>query len=255
MVEQVIKNPPEPIDETPIEGEEEEVKETEGEESSEEKETPEEPSTSEETTEEELGSDATETEEVSRQVQGLKEEKEKLLEEIISLRGERRSLKEIELKKVEEKLDELKDVHPQDVQVIERILKARGYLSKEEAQKMYYNQIKQQELTSFLNKYPEFKPENDPNDKNWTTLQKEMSYYRLPEDPHLIGGLLEKARKSIQIPVVVKKELLLKKQQLKVAGVGSGGAFMPSTEKSLTANQKAELSRGGFTEEEIAQME
>ena len=46
-----------------------------------------------------------------------------------------------------------------------------------------------------------------------------------------------------------------RKQQMKVAGVGSGGAQRSSSNKSLDPEVIYKLREGGFTDEDIKQME
>ena len=264
------------------EGEKEEVKETPAEEAVEEKETPSEPSTEEEPAEEtkeetkeeelkppeeELSEDTTEVDELAKkekerdkligQVEGLATTRDKLLGEITGLRGDRRELKEKELIKVEKEIkDELKDVNPDDVVIIEKILKSRGYMSKDEAQKMFYDSIKQQELNKFLDKYPEYKPENDPSDVNWKTLQSELTDYRMPTDPHQVGRVLEKARRAIvKTSPSSERDTKAIKQRLKTASKGVVGIQRSSPQGQLTPEQIGELRRGGFSEEEIKEMD
>jgi len=194
------------------------------------------------------------TGELLKQIQGLQAEKEKLLSEIKDLRGQRRELKKEELGKVEEKIEELKDLHPEDVAIIEKILRAKGYITKEEAQRMYYDQVKQEELNKFLEKYPEYKPENDPNDINWNALQREVSLYRMPQDPHLIGMILERAHRAIQ-KVPSERGIPAQKKKLEIAGVGAGGVQRSSSRKTLPSHYRQILERGGWSEEEIQKIE
>lgn len=220
----------------------------------EEKETPAEPPAVEKPAEinAEIGAD---TGELTKQVQGLQTEREKLLKEIQDLRGTRREIKQVELGKVEEKLDELKDLHPDDIKVIEKILRAKGYITKDEASKMTYDNVKQEELDKFLVKYPEYKPENDKNDINWNALQRELGYYRMPTDPHRIEEILERAHKTIQ-KVSSGQDITEKKQKIQTAGVGAGGIQGPSSiKKSLSPRAKEELSRGGWSDEDIKKIE
>jgi len=254
-------------------GDKEEVKQAGDQETPEEKETPTEPSTekkpadeetvseekitSDEETEEPLGEDiGGEKEELLKSIEGLKAAREKLLEDIKYLRGERRELKQKQIDKINEEIDELKDLHPDDVKVIERVLKAKGYVPKQEIEKELYNQIKQQQLDRFLDKYPEFKPENDPDDKNWTALQEELKYYRMPEDPNKIMTILERAYRAIS-PLISSNDrsTLAKKQQIKTAGVGAGGGQRSSSKKTLSPRYRQELERGGWSKEEIKEIE
>lgn len=194
-----------------------------------------------------------EIEELRKQIEGLSDEREKLLAEIRELRGQRRDIKTEELKKVEEKIDELKEVYPEDAILVEKIARAKGFLTKTEVQQMLYNQVKQEELNKFLEKYPQYKPDNDPNDINWNTLQKELSYYRLPENPHLINTVLEKAHRAISRPSSGRETA--KEKRLETARIGGGGIQRPPSRTTLTPRHRQELERGGWSEEEIKKIE
>ena len=244
----------------------EEVKETPAEEAAvEEKETPTEPPAedkpAEETPKEEIPVETSDddTKELKQQVQGLEGEKEKLLKEIQALRGSRRELKKEELavvdKKIQQASDELKDLHPEDVSLIDRVLRAKGYITKGEASQMAYNAIKTEEVDKFLEKFPEYKPDNDPNDVNWNALQRQIgTWYRMPEDPRLIGELLAKAHRDIA-KAPSGRDIEIKKQQVRAAGSGSFGVQRSSAGKSLTPEQRQTYRDGGWSEEEIKQIE
>lgn len=246
--------------------------ETQEEVKQEEKETPSEPSieekpaeetsdgseaekTPEEETSEDTGEEPEESEEL-KAVQGLQEEKEKLLTDIRDLRGQRRDLRSEETKEVTAQAkDELKDLHPDDVKTIDRIIQARGYVSKDELNKKFYETVKQEELNKFLDKYPEFKPENDPEDKNWTAFQEELKYYRMPENPHQVSKVLEKARKSISVPSSDRSIAQASQKRMETAGVGAkGGASKASPLQSFDPQDVDAMSRGGFSIEEIKEI-
>ena len=97
-------------------------------------------------------------------IKGLQEERVKLLREVSELKGQKRQIKQDGLAVIQSQIDELKDLHPQDVEVIERVLRAKGLMTREEADKMFYEAVKDEELNKFLEKYPEYKPENDKED-------------------------------------------------------------------------------------------
>lgn len=191
-------------------------------------------------------------------LQGLQADKAKLLQEIATLRGQKREIKQEQLDKVQTQLDDLKDVNPEDATYIERILRAKGYVTREEQQKMFYDAVKQEEINRFLEQFPEYKPENDPNDINWNALQREVSYYRLPDDPHKIREILERAHRSTKqvSPPSSGPSVPAKKRQVELAGVGAGGTQRSSSSAiALDADKKAMLRAGGFTDEDIKNME
>lgn len=191
---------------------------------------------------------------LSKQLQGLQEERAKLLREIQELRGQRRELKKDELQKVENKIDIIEDVNPADVALIDKVIRAKGYLTREESQKMFYDSVKNEEINKFLEKHPEYKPENDPNDINWNSLQREFSIFRAPEDPRLIGDRLERAHKSLS-RYVTEPNLEVKKQQVKTASLGSGTTPKASPKKTLDPTKRLLLEQGGWTEAEIREIE
>ena len=246
----------------------EEVKETEIKISEEEKETPEESSTEEKPAEEEQsseGEDANEelakAQELKSQIEGLQVEKTKLLEDIVGLRGERRTIKQEEINKVEAKIDELKDINPDDVAVIEKIVKQKGFMTETQFNERLYSQTQQEELDGFLEKYPEFKPENDPTDKNWKALKNALADYSISRDVPLpdfrqkVKRVFEKARRDIT-PISGQDTSEAKKQQLRTAAIGGkGGVKSPSTSTRFSADQLEHYRRGGFTEAEIAEMQ
>lgn len=193
--------------------------------------------------------------ELSKQVVGLKTERERLLAEIQSLRGQRRDIKQQELAVVEKKIDVLADVSPDDVGLVDKIIKAKGYITKAESEQMFYDVVKQQEIDRFLSEFPEYKPENDIHDVNWTALERHIKeWYKMPSDAKKVGDLLRKAHRDIaKAPSDTGIEV--KKQQVKTASVGSGGAQRSSTSKSLDPDKRALLARGGWSEEDIKAIE
>lgn len=200
---------------------------------------------------------------LARAVNGLQEERVKLLKEISELRGQKREIAQENLKKVEQQIDDLKDLHPEDVTVIERVLRAKGLVTKEEANQMFYDSVKQDELNRFLEKHPEYRPENDPNDVNWSTLTRELGIYRIPANPHAWAELLDRAHRSIvRVPVAASKPAVnveANKRRIEVASHGgnngSSASKAPSNSKGFTPEQRVMYRQGGWSEEEISQME
>ena len=192
--------------------------------------------------------------EAQRKIQALEEQRVKLLKEISELRGQRREIKQEKLLQVDEQIQEMKDVHPEDAAIVEKVLRAKGYIRKDEAHQMFYDSVKQEELSKFLSKYPEYKPENDQNDLNWSALQRELGYYKMPSDPHAVGEILERAHRAV---ARVSSDPIpqAKKRQLEVAGVGAGGVQRSSSKKTLDPRYRQELERGGWSEEEIKRIE
>ena len=256
MAQNIVGKLPDFTDDTSGKEQEAEVKPEEQATDSPEKETPEPP-------EEKPGSVATddtpEPEEPQKAIQKLQEERAKLLKEIKELRGTKREIKQEKLAEVEQHLDDLKDLHPDDVQLIDRVLRSKGYMTKDEAGKMFYQAVQQEELDKFLNKFPEYKPENDPDNIHWGAFQsqikKEQEFgYALPKNPHLIGAFLERVHGEVN-KGIRRDSSAPTARRLAVAGVGSGGTQQSSSPKRLDADKRQLLLRGGWSEEEILKIE
>lgn len=222
----------------------------------EEKETPSELPAEEKPADEEQKPQSVDTGVLEGQVQRLQEERVKLLKDIQDLRGQRREIKKDELLKVDSKIDDLKDLHPDDITLIDRILRAKGYVSGQDVDQKLYNTVKDEMLTKFLEKYPEYKPENDPQDFNWSALQEELGFYRMPDNPRQIVEVLERAHRTIT-KVSSDRSISAKKRQLEVASAGAGNTQRSSSKQSstLSSRYKEELQRGGWSEEDIKEIE
>lgn len=252
--------PDEGVQEEPIE----EVKQEadDGEPASEEKETPAElPAESSEEEQKPSPSGTDDIGNLTRQVTGLQEEREKLLKEIQTLRGSRRELKQQEIasvdKKIESVSDELKDLHPDDVSLIEKVARSKGLMTKAEAQQMFYDVVKNEEVSKFLDKFPEYKPENDLHDLNWNAIQRQIQeLYRMPSDPRKVGDLLLRAHRDIAKAPSDRGTVEVKRQQVKVASSGSSGA-QRSSPKPVNPRLSSLLRTHmqGWSEEEIRQLE
>lgn len=193
--------------------------------------------------------------ELAGAIKGLQEERAKLLKEVIELKGQKRQIKQDQIKVVQDRLDELKDLHPQDVETIERVLRAKGLMTRKEADQMFYEAVKEEELNKFLEKYPEYKPENDPGDANWNAIQREIGYYKMPESPRQIGEILERAHRGVVRVTPNLESLATRKRQVQIASVGQGGAQKQVSSPKFDSDRRSMLRQGGFSEEDIQSME
>lgn len=188
------------------------------------------------------------------EIEALRRERVKLLGEISELRGQKREVKQELLTHVEQQIDDLKDVNPNDVTLIDRVLRSKGYITKEEQSRMAYESVKNEELNKFLETYPEYKPANDPNDINWNALQREIGYYRMPSDPRKIREVLDRAHRAT-VKVSSDPGLPQRQRQVQVAGTGGGGTQRSSSRNTLDPSKRAMLEQGGWSEEEIKRIE
>lgn len=232
----------------------------------EEKETPSEPSPEQQPATEETPSEDVKSPEVKQlekekqqilqEVAGLREARKEIISELGELRGQKKLAKQAELDALQDKIDDLKDLHPQDVEVIDRVLKAKGYVSKESVNKMLYEARKQEEVAKFLEEFREYSEENDPDKKKFGPLLKEVSLYKEPEDPKMWGTILRRAHKALaQTQAPSDRNTIVKKRQIEIAGVGAGGVQRSSSVKPFNSSMRQRLLDGGWSEEEIQKME
>ncbi len=194
---------------------------------------------------------------------GAKRREQGLLREIEKLRKEKAELRKKEFLRADEplivpkeKVEDLAGVNPADIELIDKVIKAKGYVQKDEFQKINYESVKNDELTKFLEKYPEYKPENDSNDTNWNALQSEISLYKMPADPRKVGEILERAHKGIQRSFSERTpNNQAKKRAVEIASHGGGGAQRSSSKGHLTDWQKEQYRKGGWSEEDIVEMD
>lgn len=194
-------------------------------------------------------------------IQGMETYRASLLKDIAELRGQKRELAKQELARVNQTIDELKDLNPNDIAVIDRVIRAKGYMTKAETDQMFYKAVENEELNRFLEKYPEYKPENDPNDLNWSTLQKELGYYKMPSNPRQIIDILERAHKGIARvpsgPTAAAPARQAVQRRIAVASTGSGGSQRPPQNDGVAFDPETRvmLKNGGFSDLEINAME
>lgn len=195
--------------------------------------------------------------EIARATEGMRAEITKLRKELSTAIGSKRNLIENKIADVEQKIEDLSDVNPDDITLIEKVLKAKGYVRKDEVEANLYDRVKQEELDKFLEEFPEYKPENDPGDVNWNLLQREIQLYRQPADPRQIGDILRRSHKSLRVPSG-RDATKINERKVQTASVGGGGGNSiqrPSSKKSFAPHIRQHMIDGGWSEEEIRKAE
>jgi hypothetical protein len=99
-----------------------------------------------------------------------------------------------------EEYEALKETYDDDeLQKFEKLFdvigKKKGYVKAEDV----YKDKGQDTLNSFLNKHPEYKPENDPQDTRWNIFFKvlERDYNRVGKSPTELAKLFEKVNRDV----------------------------------------------------------
>lgn len=193
-------------------------------------------------------------------VQALKDEQKRIRDEISQLRTDRRDLRQ---GKKEEPVfvptpesDALADVAEADITLVEKILKAKGYVRKDELSQMTYKERVNMATQEWLKEHSEYMPDNDPNDDKWNALNGVINaHLKAPANPGDFKKTLDLAHKILfptsSAPVKSKASTdALKEKMVSSSKVSSGGA-----PRSQPLKEKIDP-RGliGFTDEEIKEI-
>ena len=167
----------------------------------------------------------------------------------------------------EEKVD-LSDVNDRDVQLVEKILKAKGYVKrddlaalKSQEQQTNYETEKKKQVNAFLKEHPEYRPENDPGDVKWGKLIEEFGLYKTPSDPQKIGELLDRVHSTIAKEKIIDPrqaaKILAQKKANKLgesSAPASGGGESTGRKKVSASKDLAKQYLKGFTDAELEEI-
>lgn len=213
---------------------------------------------------------------LGKDVSDLDAEIDRRRQKISELRGQRRDKKNI-LKTIDDKIpeskdDDLSDIDPDSLQIIERVIKAKGYVSKDELGNITFEQHQKNAEKDFFAAHPEYLPANDADDALYTALTEELALYAKPKDPAQIAVIYSKAHKAVldrfpdrfkvkpKINIADQKKNLVRNKGAGTGGGNSSGGGSSSKDnsskgdKKLTDKQIASLRRGGWTEEDITRL-
>lgn len=196
-------------------------------------------------------------EEKQREINSLEEAKRELILELDDLRGQKREAKKAEIAEVQQEIqDKLEDINPDDVSLIDRVLKAKGYVARGDVSKMFYDARKNEVFSKFLKEFPEYSEVNDPDRRKFGPLLRELQLYKEPSDPDVYGDLLRRAHSGLSGSRAASgRSPAVQKRQAEIAGVGSGGAQRSSSVQSFSVEKRMILQQGGWSDEDIANME
>jgi hypothetical protein len=195
-----------------------------------------------------------------------------LLDDIKELRTVRRVLKGQPFKKdspvfvkKEEDVDLLKDVAPDDVSTIEKVLRAKGYVPRAELEREQsvrtYKQQMDDSTNEWLKENPEFDVDHDTDNTKWQKLHDYLAdNFDAPKNPKASKDLLDIARdrlfgkKSPQLPEKSPHSIAAKKEKIAVSSAkpSSGGTNVSGSPSKLGSSARQHLI--GFSEEELVEM-
>lgn len=194
----------------------------------------------------------------NKRINALSLEEKRLRDSIVELRKERRSVKEEKV--IIDKVETLEGVNPDDVALIEKVIRAKGFVRKDEISAMSHQEKLENYKDAWLQAHPEYLPENDPDDVKWSALKSHVdAYFKAPSNPKEIEKILDLAH----LMVSPKRSLSVKepasaqsaKEKLKSSSAAAGGGQTKSTVTQKSS--KASIDPGllqhlqGFSEEEL----
>ena len=162
--------------------------------------------------------------------------------------------------------DDISDISQDDITRLERVLKAKGYVPKDELTKEIYSGEQKAIEQEWFDAHPEYSSNNDPNDVLYNALHTEYKLFAQPTSVRQIKTILDRAHREVaskfpnRFPQTKgnQKESQASKRRMDIAGTGtgtSGSSTKAESTNPLTQNQKQSLLDGGFSEEEVADME
>lgn len=174
---------------------------------------------------------------------------------------------------VTEKKSDLSKFRKEDIEYFQELAGALGYAKAEDIEKtkevffqQSYELVKREEIKKFLDTHPEYKPENDSEDLRWNAMKSEFDFYKLPEDPHKFGDLLERAHHAVsgssfsdktKVDSIIAKKKAAQAGQTSVGGGGGQqkGSSQPKSKK-MEHLQKLAVKGGlqGYSQEELEEM-
>ena len=229
-------------------------------------------------------------EEKKKELQGLSDQEEALNEgiedldskiekkrqSIVNKRKDRRG-KRILVDKLDEhsqsdetEEEDISDIDTDTVTAIERVIKSKGYVKKDELVQSNYQDAHKSAEDKFFEDHSEYLPENDEGDVLYDALKEELSLYAPPKNPSKIKELFERAHAEVKrnnptffkdikksVKTSLKKKNRLDTSKSDKGGSGSGGKGSKSKSKEGTGLSKDDirnLKDGGFTDEDIKEM-
>lgn len=144
-------------------------------------------------------------------------------------------------------------------EVIPVLAKELGFVRKDELESGNYSERSQEQLDSFLERHPEYLPENDPDGTRWDAFKDEYQMYKPPSNPKDFTKIFERVHRNVFgiKPAGSKTTINAQQEKTKVAS-HAGTSSTTATPKAKPATAKAAGLRvdmlKGFDDEEVADL-
>ena len=194
-------------------------------------------------------------------VTALERQREDILKDIQELRRERRGLRDqpaeplIIVPKTDFQDDV--DIPPTDLALIERAAKKLGFVKKEEIETGQYRRELDHYKDEWLADHPEYLPENDPEDKKWSTLQKAINgYFKAPPTAREIKKIMDVAHWMVSPgnPLPTRSRATTAASREKINASAKGGTGGTRSTVTPTREKPSLVGLKGFTEEDLEEL-
>lgn len=200
-----------------------------------------------------------EEEEIIKDVPGETPKERALRAELTKLRKDIRIQQQQELLKkdnlfVKKEEDILSEYDPEEIAKLDKILASKGYVKKGELEAQSFEQSANEQLKSFLDSHPEYKPENDKDGLLWNQFRERYQILNVnPKDPKVLKDVFNMVHNSLHgsSSIDIKK---IKASQAKInVASHSGGANTSGTKitkKESPTGLRIDMLKG-FEEEDL----
>lgn len=161
--------------------------------------------------------------------------------------------------------DPLTDIAEGDVKLIERVLRAKGYVKRDEVEPLKAQSRQTQEQTiinTFIAEHPEYSDAQDPEGARWNALMAEFKLFdkTTRENPEKTLDLLKRAHRIVTPPAQQRAETIKQIAEQKRNRLGqqssegsSGKAPAPTTDTQVSPKHAQLLANlKGFSDEQKA---
>lgn len=143
-------------------------------------------------------------------------------------------------------------------EIVPVLAKEMGFVRKDELQGTAYAERSQESLDHFLEKHPEYLPENDTDGTLWNAFKSEFGLYKTPTNPKDYTKIFERIHRDV-FGIKPKGPLSTVTAQQEKTRVAShaGASSAPAAPRSKPATNPAGLRLDmlkGFSDEDIAEI-
>ena len=147
-------------------------------------------------------------------------------------------------------------------EALEVVGEEMGYVKKDDLGATTYQEKASEVLNNFLEKHPEYLPQNDPDSILWNAFKSEYAMYRPTQNPRDLAKILDKVHREVYgiKPAAALDKKVAAKKNVQVAS--HSGASRPSPQregvKRAVASSKEQGLRTdmlkGFSDEELEEL-